>query len=146
MKIRDTTPDDHAAWLALWQGFLTFYETDLDPAITDYTWTRLIDPANPMKMRLAEADARLVGFAIHQHHPSTWVLGDDCYLEDLYVAPDQRGKGIGRALMEDLQQMAKSNGWNRLYWHTNHDNTAARRLYDSFTPADGFIRYRFALK
>ncbi|MBC7479846.1 MAG: GNAT family N-acetyltransferase [Pseudorhodobacter sp.] len=146
MKIRDTTSDDHAAWLHLWQGFLAFHDTDLAPAITAHTWARLIDPANPMQMRLAEGDGRVVGFAIHQHHPSTWVLGDDCYLEDLYVEPDQRGKGIGRALMEDLQQLAKSKGWNRLYWHSDGDNVAARRLYDSFTLADGFIRYRFALK
>ena len=145
MIIRDALPADRAAWMILWQGFLDFYETDLDPAITDHTWARLMDPACPMKMRLAEGEAGLLGFAIHQHHPSTWVMGDDCYLEDLFVDPSMRGQGIGRALIVDLQGLAKARGWNRLYWHTNHDNAAARRLYDSFGPADGHIRYRFAL-
>lgn len=143
MTCRDAAPADHAAWLTLWQGFLQFYQTDLDPAITAHTWDRLMDPASPMKMRLAEASGRVVGFAIHQHHPSTWVMGDDCYLEDLFVDPDARGLGIGRALITDLQHLAKSRGWHRLYWHTNHDNLAARRLYDSIGPADGHIRYRF---
>ena len=145
MIIRDALPTDRTAWMILWQGFLDFYETALDPAITDHTWARLIDPACPMKMRLATGEAGAMGFAIHQHHPSTWVMGDDCYLEDLFVDPSMRGQGIGRALIVDLQGLAKARGWNRLYWHTNHDNAAARRLYDSFGPADGHIRYRFAL-
>ncbi len=145
MIIRDATPADRDGWRPLWQGFLDFYETDLNPAITDHTWARLMDPASPMHLRLAEGDAGLLGFAIHQHHPSTWVMGDDCYLEDLFVDPGARGQGIGRALIVDLQALAKARGWNRLYWHTNQDNAAARRLYDSFGPADGHIRYRFAL-
>lgn len=145
MIIRDAMPGDRAAWMPLWQGFLDYYETSLDRAITDHTWTRLMDPASPMKMRLAK-DGGLVGFAIHQHHPSTWVMGDDCYLEDLFVSPAARGQGIGRALITDLQNLARARGWNRLYWHTNEGNATARRLYDSITPADGHIRYRMSLK
>ena len=102
MTIRDATPADKAAWLDLWQGFLDFYDHPLDPATTAVTWTRLMDPASPMKMRLAQVDGTVVAFAIHQHHPSTWVPGDDCYLEDLFVLPSARGHGIGRALIEDL--------------------------------------------
>jgi GNAT superfamily N-acetyltransferase len=145
MMIRDALPGDRAEWDRLWQGFLDYYETVLDPAITEFTWSRLMDPASPMKMRVA-VDNGLKGFAIHQHHPSTWVMGDDCYLEDLFVDPATRGQGIGRALIEDLQVLARAHGWNRLYWHTNEDNTTARRLYDSITPADGHIRYRMALR
>ena len=144
MIIRDATPADRAGWDRLWQGFLDYYETALDPAITAHTWDRLMDPASPMKMRLAEADG-VVGFAIHQHHPSTWVMGDDCYLEDLFVDPAARGRGIGRALITDLQALARARGWHRLYWHTNAENATARRLYDSFVPPDGHIRYRMRL-
>ena len=144
MILRDAAPTDRAQWAVLWQGFLDYYQTTLDPAITDHTWARLMDPTSPMKMRLAEDDG-LLGFAIHQHHPSTWVMGDDCYLEDLFVAPAARGRGVGRALIEDLQTLARDCGWHRLYWHTNEGNTTARRLYDSITPSDGHIRYRMRL-
>ncbi|MBI1171207.1 GNAT family N-acetyltransferase [bacterium] len=143
--IRDATPEDHDAWLELWQGFLDFYEEDLDPAITDFAWNRLMDPASPMQMRLAVVEGVPLGFAIHQHHPSTWVMGDDCYLEDLFVDPKARGRGLGRALIEDLMAIARAKGWHRLYWHTHHDNATARRLYDSIVPADGNIRYRLYL-
>lgn len=143
--IRDATPDDQAAWQGLWQGFLDYYDHALDPAITARTWARLMDPECPMKMRLAEVEGQVLGFAIHQHHPSTWVMGDDCYLEDLFVAPTARGQGLGRALIDDLKALAWARGWHRLYWHTDAANSAARRLYDSYVESDGHIRYRLTL-
>jgi GNAT superfamily N-acetyltransferase len=87
----------------------------------------------------------MLGFALHHHHASTWVMGDDCYLEDLFVAPVARGQGIGRALIEDVKALAWAKGWHRLYWHTDEGNTTARKLYDSFAPSDGHIRYRLKL-
>ena len=146
MIIRDAQAGDRAAWNRLWQGFLDYYETTLPAGVTDHTWARLMDPACPMKMRLAVHDNQPAGFAIHQSHPSTWVMGDDCYLEDLFVDPAVRGLGIGRALIEDLMTLARARGWHRLYWHTDEGNAEARRLYDRFVPSDGHIRYRLSLK
>lgn len=145
MKIAWAEAADEAEWRRLWQGFLDYYEMSLDRQVTDFTWKRLMDPACPMKARLAFDGARAHGFAIHQHHPSTWVMGDDCYLEDLFVDPAARGRGIGRALIQDLVDHARSCGWKRLYWNTELTNAAARRLYDSFTPDDGHVRYRLTL-
>ncbi len=145
MIIRDASTADETAWLDLWQGFLDYYDTTLAPGVTAFTWTRLMDPACTMKMRLAVAGDRLVGFAIHQHHPSSWVLGDDCYLEDLFVSPAARGQGAGRALIEDLMALARARGWHRLYWNTDAGNATARKLYDTFTRSDGHIRYRLTL-
>jgi GNAT superfamily N-acetyltransferase len=136
---------DEAAWRGLWEGFLTYYGVDLDPAVTAFTWARLMDPANALKARLAVEGDQVLGFAIHQHHPSTWVMGDDCYLEDLFVDPAARGRGVGRALIEDLIVLARGRGWQRLYWNTDSSNETARRLYDSITPDDGHIRYRLTL-
>jgi len=143
--IRDANADDEAAWRGLWQGYLAFYDVTLDPAITDYTWTRLMSPDSALQARLAVDGPHVLGFAIHQHHASTWVLGSDCYLEDLYIDASLRGGGIGRALIEDLQALAKVQGWQRLYWHTDEGNTRARKLYDSIVPNDGHIRYRIKL-
>jgi GNAT superfamily N-acetyltransferase len=104
-----------------------------------------MDPESPLKVRLAFDGPAVLGFAIHQHHPSTWVMGDDCYLEDLFVSADARGKGVGRALLQDLADYARSQGWKRLYWNTEASNDTARKLYDSFTADDGHIRYRMTL-
>jgi GNAT superfamily N-acetyltransferase len=142
LKIRDAGPDDHSAWLRLWNDYLTFYAVNLDPEVTEATWKRILDPSSVVSMRLAELDGEVVGFAIYMNHPSTWVMNDDCYLEDLFLDERYRGHGIGRALMEDLLEICRKNGWERLYWHTNEGNARARKLYDSFVKADGHLRYR----
>lgn len=143
--IRDATPADRKAFLALWQGYLDYYGVDLAPEVTAATWARLLDPASPVKARLAEVDGQVMGFAIHLHHPSTWVLTEDCYLEDLFVAPEARGKGLGRALIDDLIALARAKGWGRVYWHTRIDNEKARALYNQYVGWDDHIRYRLRL-
>ncbi|MBN8631843.1 MAG: GNAT family N-acetyltransferase [Rhodobacterales bacterium] len=145
VEVRDATPSDQAAFLDLWNGYLDFYRVDLAPEVTAATWSRLMDPAAPVKARLAILDGKVRGFAIHLHHPSTWVVTEDCYLEDLYVDESVRGAGLGRALLDDLVSLARAKGWARLYWHTNHDNTRARALYDQYVASDGHIRYRMTL-
>ncbi len=67
-----------------------------------------------------------------------------CYLEDLFVDPAFRGQGIARTMIKSLQSEGADKGWSRLYWHTRRDNPA-RHLYDEFTPADDYVRYRITL-
>ena len=80
-------------------------------------------------------------FSVSVLHESTWTATPICYLEDLFVDPDYRRHGLGRLLIKDLVDRAKSQGWSRLYWHTQKANSA-RNLYDEFGAADDFVRYR----
>lgn len=146
ITIRDISAADEAEWRRLWEAYLAFYQVNLAPEVTDRTWARLIDPASPLKGRLAVVDGVVRGFALHHHHCSTWVLGEDCYLEDLFVADTARGLGLGRALIDDLIALARARGWHRLYWHTDEGNARARALYDSYAPWDGHVRYRLKLQ
>jgi GNAT superfamily N-acetyltransferase len=143
--ITDLTPAYQDAFRGLWRDYLRFYDVALSPQVTEATWARLMDTASPMKARIALVDRIPLGFAIHLHHPSTWVAGDDCYLEDLFVSDAARGQGLGRALIDDLAALARSKGWHRLYWHTDTGNSRARALYDSYVRSDGHIRYRMTL-
>jgi GNAT superfamily N-acetyltransferase len=145
MIIRWATPQDEAAFRLLWQGFLDYYDVNLAAEVTDFTWKRLIGDDSPLSLRLACEGEQVLGFAIHHTHPSTWVMGDDCYLEDLFVAQGARGKGVGRALIDDLIVLARAKGCKRLYWNTDKDNTTAQHLYNSYTKDDGHIRYRLTL-
>lgn len=142
LSIRDASNQDEAEWLGLWNDYLAFYKVDLPDDVTAHTWERIIDPASRVSARLAALDGQVVGFAIHHCHDSTWVKTPDCYLEDLFIDANIRGKGIGRALIDDLISICKDKGWSRLYWHTNEDNAQARKLYDSYVQSDGHIRYR----
>lgn len=145
VTIRDARPQDREDWLRLWTDYLAFYDVHLADDITDHTWERIIDPSSRVSMRLAVLDDKPVGFAIHHFRDSTWVKTPDCYLEDLFIDAGIRGKGIGRALIDDLISICKEKGWSRLYWHTNQDNAQARKLYDSYVASDGHIRYRIRL-
>ena len=142
LQIRDAQPQDQADWLKLWSDYLAFYNVDLAEEVTAHTWARVMDPVSRLSMRLAVLNGQTVGFAIHHFHDSTWVKTPDCYLEDLFIDETIRGKGIGRALIDDLIAISKEKGWSRLYWHTDENNQRARKLYDSYVESDGHIRYR----
>jgi GNAT superfamily N-acetyltransferase len=145
LTIRDATQEDEAGWRDLWSQYLAFYKVDLADDVTAATWARLMNPASPMSVRLAIKDGEMAGFAIHLSHPSTWVKNEDCYLEDLFLAERFRGHGIGRALIDDLIELCRKNGWARLYWHTDEGNTTARKLYDTYVKTDGHVRYRMRI-
>ena len=143
--IRPAIPADEAAWRDLWAQYLTFYATDLPDAVTTRTWTRAMDPLSPLKVRLVVEDDRVLGFATYHWHLSTWGLGADGYLEDLFVTDAARGLGLGRALIDDLIAIGRAQDWSRLYWHTHEDNRRARALYDRYADSGGDIRYRMVL-
>jgi len=142
VTIRDARPEDESRWRDLWKDYLEFYDVTVDESITDSTWRRVFDPASAIFMRVAEIDGAVAGFSLSLTHEGTWIHGKDCYLEDLFVDQSIRGKGIGRALLDDLVDLCRTNGWSRLYWHTSESNARARALYDSYVESDGHIRYR----
>lgn len=144
LQIRDPIGSDEASWRRLWGDYNRFFGSRLPDDITDHTWRRILDPASPIFARMAATADTLVGFAVCVLHEGTWVRTPICYLEDLFVAAEVRGQGVGRRLIEDLTAIGHSRGWARLYWHTQADNPA-RRLYDTFLPADEFVRYRMML-
>ena len=143
IPVRDLARDDYAAWRPFWDGYCAFYEADVPNQVTDATWCSVMDPEQPIIGRGAwSEDGRLIGFSLSVLHLSTWQLQPSCYLEDLFVDPQHRGAGAGRALLDDLVGLAAVRGWGRLYWHTQLTNAAARRLYDRYGAADDFVRYR----
>ncbi|MBU1313362.1 MAG: GNAT family N-acetyltransferase [Alphaproteobacteria bacterium] len=142
VTVRAARPEDEARWRELWADYLAFYELTLDPAITNGTWTKAMSDRSAIFMRVAEVDGRVAGFSLSLTHEGTWIETLDCYLEDLFVDASARGRGVGRALLDDLVALCRQNNWSRLYWHTAEDNRTARKLYDSYVETDGHIRYR----
>lgn len=144
--IRPALPADKAAWRKLWQGYCDFYAVTLSDAVTARTWSRILDPDSGVLCIVAEVDGQVYGFANCVIHENTWEMQSVCYLEDLYVTPSARSRGVARALIEWLRNAMRAEGWARIYWVTAHDNQPARALYDQFTPADGFVRYMLRQK
>ncbi len=140
--IREIGADERAAWEPLWQGYLQFYEAAQTKDATDETWRRIHDPKEPMFALGAYVGGELLGIVHYLFHRSFWTTGDYCYLQDLFVAKDTRGLGLGRALIEAVYAKAKAAGASRVHWLTQEHNATARRLYDNIADRSGFIQYR----
>jgi GNAT superfamily N-acetyltransferase len=142
VSIRAVGEAERAAWEPLWVGYQTFYKVNLSDEVNTVTWQRLHDLAEPMGVIGAYLDGRLVGIAHWIEHRSCWSVGNYVYLQDLFVAPEARGHGIGRALIEAVCDVARAAGASRVHWLTHESNTDARALYDKVAERPGFIQYR----
>ncbi len=141
MIVRPLVAADHERWSVLWDGYLTFYEHKLTPEMVQLTWQRLLDPMVDIHGLAAEQDGEILGITHYLFHPSTWSDRGYCYLEDLFTAPDARGRGVGRALIEAVHAAAQERGATRLYWTTQTSNTTARTLYDRVGKLRPFVIY-----
>ena len=144
--IRPIQAQDRAAWQPLWDGYNAFYgrsgETALPTAVTDTTWARFLDPAEPVHAFVAERRrGELLGLVHYLFHRSTTRIEPVCYLQDLFTAPEARGRGVGRALIERVYLAAGEAGARRVYWQTQASNAAGRALYDKVARHAGFIVY-----
>lgn len=146
IQILPLSQDQHAAWLPLWRGYQAFYKVDIPPDVSAVTWSRLLDPNEPMGGALAWSGAAAVGLVHHIRHRSCWTVGDYVYLQDLFVSPASRGAGIGRKLIEYVYELAGARGCARVHWLTHETNTDAMFLYDQVAERSGFVQYRHALK
>jgi GNAT superfamily N-acetyltransferase len=149
IQIRAVTSNDFDEWLPLWDAYNAFYgrsgETALRRDITDLTWRRFFDGYEPMHALVAERNDRLVGIVHFLYHRHTTMAGPICYLQDLYTLKTERGKGVGRALIEAVYARAKADGAERVYWQTHETNHTAMKLYDQVADKSGFVVYRKAL-
>lgn len=101
--------------------------------VTALTWSRICDPDSAIGgigIRQAE-DLPLVGICHYILHPTTGNTKPVCDMQDLYVMPEVRRQGFGRALVTHLAQIGRKEGWARLFWLTETDNEAAQQLYMS---------------
>ena len=143
--IRPIKRTDFDAWKPLWDGYNAFYgragATALPDAVTQTTWQRFFDPAEPVYALVAEQDGQLVGTTHYLHHRSTTRIALTCYLQDLFTADNLRGRGIGRALIQGVYAQARAAGIQRVYWMTHETNAAGRLLYDKVAQHLGFLVY-----
>ncbi len=146
-QILPLADSDRADWLPLWRAYLEFYEHELSEEQTALTFGRLVDPDYPIHGALArDAEGRAIGFVHWLTHPGTWSAGPNCYLEDLFVSPEARGSGTGRALIATVTDWARAHGCAAVYWLTQSTNATARALYDRVATDTGFVHYEIELE
>ena len=141
-RIRPIEAGDEPVWRLLWRDYLAFYETELPEVVYATSFARLTDPAvRDYRGLLAFVEGAPVGLVHFIFHRHGWHVADVCYLQDLYVAPEARGSGSGRALIEAVYAEADAEGAAGVYWLTQEFNVTARRLYDRIGHATPFVKY-----
>jgi GNAT superfamily N-acetyltransferase len=143
--ITPITAEDRPAWEALWQAYLTFYESEVPADVTESTFARIVADEHLHGAFARDAEGRPIGLVHWLTHPGTWTSKVYCYLEDLYVDPEARGAGAGAALIEHVRDWAQKFGATKVYWLTMNDNVTARSLYDKVATSTGFVHYEIEI-
>ena len=142
IKIRPLELHDFPDWLLLWDGNNMGKR---DEVITTETWARINDSDSPVNGLGAFDGETMVGFLHYILHPVTGHIGPACYMQDVFVDPEHRRKGIAKKLVQELAkygQKASRSGpsWARIYWVADNDNEEAQALYKNIG-----VKLNFAL-
>lgn len=144
IEIREVTAEDESAWQTLYRGYRAFYELAGDPASVERTWRWVRDGEHGLLGIVALIDGEPVGLANLRWfaRPSTATIG--LYLDDLFVAPAARERGVARALLARAAEIGRASGASVVRWITAADNVTARRVYDEVARATPWITYDMA--
>jgi GNAT superfamily N-acetyltransferase len=128
--LRFGRPDDVSTIFGLIQG-LAEYERLSDAVVgsEDLLREHLFGARTFAEVLLAEVEGRAVGFALFFHNYSTFLTRPGVYLEDLFVLPEERGRGYGKALLAGLARLAFERGCGRLEWSVLNWNEPSIQFY-----------------
>jgi GNAT superfamily N-acetyltransferase len=139
--VRAIEPADHDSWAPLFAAYREFYELENEPEVVDRVWGWIQDPHHEVNAQVALVGDELVGFAHHRFYARPSEGGTGLFLDDLFTAPGQRGRGVGRALIGRLAELARERGATKVRWVTAADNTIAQRLYDDVADRTEWLTY-----
>lgn len=146
-RVRALSENDRADWQLKFSAYADFYHVPLPQNSSDAVWGWIFDPNNDFWCAVAEdSNGKIIGFTQYQlMHRS---LGGSmvCYLSDLYVDPEVRGSGAGRALIDHVFGFAREKGIANVRWLTQDYNYTARKLYDSYGRKSDFLLYSFGVE
>jgi GNAT superfamily N-acetyltransferase len=145
LHIRPAIADD-AELILRFITDLAIYEKAEHEVKTDVAGIRdsLFGEGSTTRGLICEQDGVPVGFAVYFFSYSTWLGKHGIYLEDLYVSPEHRKLGAGKALLRHLAQLAVAKGCGRMEWAVLDWNTPAMEFYEAFgaRPKDDWVSYR----
>ena len=126
MSIRALERKDYDQWLPLWNENCHHKIAD---DVTEKTWQLLTNLKEQVfGLGIFDGDT-LQGFLHYILHPTTGFKEPACYMQDLYIAEDQRRQGLARRLVWELAEIGKGEKWARIYWFAQNDDEAVQNLY-----------------
>jgi GNAT superfamily N-acetyltransferase len=129
-QIRSARVDDVPIILQLIRDLATYERAPEEVTATEEQLVDVLFGEKPVaKVLLAFEEESPVGFAVYFYSFSTWLGRPGLYLEDLFVNPEKRGKGYGRALLVELAKIARDRGCGRMEWAVLNWNEPAIKFY-----------------
>ncbi|PRI10399.1 GNAT family N-acetyltransferase [Leucobacter massiliensis] len=141
VTVRPITAADEARWRELYRGYREFYKLAADEAVVSTVWGWLMDPAHVCEALVAEHAGRVVGLANHRWMPRPSTGDEGLWLDDLFTDPEVRGRGVGRALIAGLVEIAAARPGASVSWITAADNHQAQALYNKVAYRTHWVTY-----
>jgi GNAT superfamily N-acetyltransferase len=144
--IRGVAPKDEQRWYAMFAALVTMGTEPCAADAPGFVWGHVSSVDDPMRLLIAaNSSDEAIGFLLYLTHPYSWSRRPIAYLLDLFVEPDCRGSGVGRALIERLAEIGRKSGWLKIYWMTQADNDEAHALYGKIARRSPLVRYDLPL-
>lgn len=142
VQVRPLGDKDFFSWLGLFEGYSEFYKSELTDEKALQVWSWIIDKNHDLTGAVAVGDeGEFVGLAHFRPYPRSLSADMGLFLDDLFVAPDARHTGVGKALMEFVKNYAGEHNLKQVQWLTAADNETAQKLYDEVGTRTDWVTY-----
>jgi len=145
IEVRPVKDGDFFAWLDVYAKYAEFYETQLTDQKALLLWSWLTAPEHEENGYVAVDGDRIVGLAHVREFPRPLEGDRGLFLDDLFVVEEERGKGVGAALIQKVRSLAEERGLGVVQWITAQDNSTAQKLYDDVADRTSWVTYEIDL-
>ncbi|MBT3532179.1 MAG: GNAT family N-acetyltransferase [Gammaproteobacteria bacterium] len=145
--ISDLQADDRDHWELLYRAYADFYQVPMSQEIMDEVWSWIHDQQQSFYGKIAkDGSGEALGMMHFRAMPSPLRGSHVGFLDDLFVKPEFRGKGVVDALFEELDLTAKAHGWPFVRWITADDNYRGQAVYDKLAEKTKWLTYQMPIK
>lgn len=145
IEVRPVKDGDFFAWLDVYTKYAEFYDTQLTDQKALLLWSWLTDPDHEESGYVAVDGERILGLA-HMREFARPLEGDrGLFVDDLFVLDEERGRGVGGALIQKARSLAEERGLGVVQWITAQDNATAQKLYDDVATRTSWVTYEIDL-
>jgi ribosomal protein S18 acetylase RimI-like enzyme len=146
LSVSAPLPEERGQWQQLYRGYADFYQVPMDDHILDTVWSWIHDETREFFALVArDGSGKLRGLMHYRAMPSPLRGRTVGFLDDLFVAPEARGKGVVQALFRELEASARTRDWPLIRWITAEDNARARAVYDQLSEQTHWVTYQMNL-